>query len=139
MTMSIRILAREADTDGHLAVIDEVVPAGFGPELHVHETFDEAFYVLDGMLTFQVEDVITAGPAYTWIWIPRGTPHTFANHSGQPARTLVLCTPAGFESHFDRLIARAAGHAERAVRSAAELGTRTVGTTIPERVRHLTR
>ena len=127
----IRILARAADTDDQLAVIDEVVPPGFGPEMHVHETFDEAFYVLDGVLTFQVDDAVTAGPAYTWVWVPRGTPHTFANRSGRPARTLVLCVPAGFESHFDRLIARASGHSESAVRSVAELGTHAVGPVIP--------
>jgi hypothetical protein len=34
-----------------------------------------------------------------------GTPHTFANFSGQDARMLVLCTPAGFEAYFDRLAA----------------------------------
>jgi quercetin dioxygenase-like cupin family protein len=131
--IDIRILAREADTDGQLAVIDEVVPPGFGPELHVHDTFDEAFYVLDGVLTFQVGNVITRGPTYTWLWIPRSTPHTFANRSQQLARTLVLCVPAGFERHFDRLIARAGGQPEPAVRSAAELDTHTVGPAIPDK------
>ena len=126
----ISVLLRGVDADDGLAVIDEVVADGFGPALHIHDTFDEGFYVLAGELTFKVhDDVVTGGPG-AFIWVPRGTPHTFANLSGHPARTLVLCAPAGFESHFDRLIAAASGTAAPAERSPAEQGTRTVGPTI---------
>jgi mannose-6-phosphate isomerase-like protein (cupin superfamily) len=126
------VLLRGADADDGLALIDEMVADGFGPALHIHDTFDEGFYVLAGQLTFQVHEKVVAGGAGAFIWVPRGTPHTFANLSGHPARTLVLCAPAGFESHFDRLLASAVGSAPPAERSPAELGTRTVGTTIAE-------
>ena len=128
----VSVLLRGTDAHGGLAIIDEVVADGFGPALHIHDTFDEGFYVVAGELTFQVgDDIVTGGPG-ALIWIPRGTPHTFANLSGHQARTLVLCAPAGFESHFDRLIAASAGTTPPAERSAAERGTRAFGPTIAE-------
>jgi hypothetical protein len=36
-------------------------------------------------------------------------PHTIANLSGAPARYLIICTPAGFERYFARMIAERAG------------------------------
>jgi len=36
-------------------------------------------------------------------------PHTCANLSGNEARVLLLCTPAGFEGYFDRLAAEYTG------------------------------
>jgi hypothetical protein len=38
-----------------------------------------------------------------------GVHHTFANLSGADARTLIICTPAGFERYFQRMAARDAG------------------------------
>jgi quercetin dioxygenase-like cupin family protein len=65
--------------------------------------------VLEGALTFQLDDrVWAAGPGEV-AFAPRGTPHTFANLSGARARTLVLCSPAGFERYFDRRAAELAG------------------------------
>jgi hypothetical protein len=39
---------------------------------------------------------------------PGATAHTLANLSGEPARYLLVCTPAGFEREFARRAARAA-------------------------------
>jgi hypothetical protein len=35
--------------------------------------------------------------------------HAFANHGDAGARTLIVCTPAGFERHFARIAAEQAG------------------------------
>jgi hypothetical protein len=40
---------------------------------------------------------------------PRNVPHALANHSYAPARYVLVCTPAGFERHWARLAAEAAG------------------------------
>ena len=83
-------------------------PRWEGPPLHHHD-FDEAFYVLDGELTFMVGDELrTAGPG-TMTFAPRGAHHTLANCAAAPARYLLTCTPAGFERMFSRLAARVAG------------------------------
>jgi mannose-6-phosphate isomerase-like protein (cupin superfamily) len=87
---SITVRLRAEQTDGQLGLIEQVVPGGFpGPALHVHPDFDEIFYVI--------------GPG-TVAFVPRGTPHTFANPGPEPARSLVAVTPGGFEAYFGALI-----------------------------------
>jgi quercetin dioxygenase-like cupin family protein len=99
------VLLRSEQSGGHVSAIQNAVPAGWGgPPLHHHD-FDEAFYVLDGRLTFQLgEELTTAGPGEL-VFAPRGSHHTLANLSDRSARYLLLCTPAGFERYFDRMAA----------------------------------
>jgi mannose-6-phosphate isomerase-like protein (cupin superfamily) len=79
-----------------------------GPPLH-HHAFDELFLVLAGELTFQLGDErLVRGPG-DFAFAPRGVPHTFANLGDTPSRTLLVCTPAGFERYFARIAARQRG------------------------------
>jgi quercetin dioxygenase-like cupin family protein len=102
-----RVLLRSEQSDGQVSVVESTMPAGAkGPPLHTHD-FDEAFYVLDGELTFQLGDELnTAGPGELAFAL-RGVPHTLANRSSSPARYVIVFTPAGFEREFAR---RAAAH-----------------------------
>jgi quercetin dioxygenase-like cupin family protein len=95
--MNARVLLRDAA----LGAVEVTVPAGWaGPPLH-HHAFAEAFYVLEGELTFQLGDErVTRGPS-SLVHAPGGAIHTLANHSDAPARYLLLCTPGGFERRFD--------------------------------------
>jgi quercetin dioxygenase-like cupin family protein len=104
-----KVLLRAEESGDAVSMIDSEVPAGFaGPPLHTHD-FDEAFYVLEGTLTFQVEDeLVTKGPGEL-AFAPRNVAHTYANLSGAPARFLLVCTPAGFERYFARMAAEQAG------------------------------
>jgi mannose-6-phosphate isomerase-like protein (cupin superfamily) len=108
---SITIRLRDAGTDGRMGMIEQVVPAGFpGPALHVHPDFEETFYVVSGTLAFRAGDEArTAGPG-TVAHIPRGVPHTFANPGREPAHTVVIVTPAGFEAYFEALAAAIVEH-----------------------------
>ncbi len=103
------VLLRSEETDGEVSIIENVLPAGMkGPHLHTHD-FDEAFYVMEGEITFQVEDqIITRGPGEL-AFAPRNVAHALANRSGAPARYLLVCTPAGFERYFARRAAKQAG------------------------------
>ena len=65
--------------------------------------------MLEGELTFQPGDRRLTAAAGTLVFAPVETPHTYANLSGQEARLLLICTPAGFERHLDRLAAQRAG------------------------------
>jgi mannose-6-phosphate isomerase-like protein (cupin superfamily) len=88
----------------------EVAPGFPGPPLHVHERIHDMFYVLDGTLTFRVEDdEIEAGPG-TFVCVQPGTPHTFSNRSDEPVRFLNFNTPGGFE-HYMRELAKAGAEA----------------------------
>jgi len=102
------VLLRSEETGGHLSVTDIVVPPGAGPPLHTHD-FDEAFYLLEGELIFQVEEALVTRSAGEVSFAPRHVPHALANHSDAPARYLLTCTPAGFERHWARTAAETAG------------------------------
>jgi quercetin dioxygenase-like cupin family protein len=105
----IDVLVRGEQSGARIAVMENRVGAGFaGPHLHHHD-FDELFYVLDGELTFQLGDEVITRRAGELAFAPRGVHHTFANHSGAEARTLIVCTPAGFERYFARMAAEQAG------------------------------
>lgn len=104
----VNVLARGADSDGRVAIMDNRVGPGGGPPVHCHD-FDEAFYVLDGELTFQLGRERHVRRAGELAFAPRGVHHTFANLGNSDARTLIICTPAGFERYFQRMAARHAG------------------------------
>ena len=100
---------RSEQTDDVIGVIELSVPAGWdGPPLHHHD-FDESFFVLAGELTFQLGDERVTRRAGDIAFAPRGVAHTFGNLSGADARTLIVCTPAGFERYFARMAADEAG------------------------------
>jgi quercetin dioxygenase-like cupin family protein len=126
--VNIRVRLRGEDSGGELAVIEEVLGAEFeGPPLHVHPSFGEGFYVLEGELTFRMEDETVSGGPGTFVFAPRGVPHTFANLSGSRARALIFCVPAGFERYFEWLAAQQAGVEPPHERPAAGRYTRVVG------------
>ena len=92
-----------------MSVTEIVVPPhSAGPPLHTHD-FDEAFCVLEGELIFKVEDALVTKGAGELSFAARNVAHTLANHSDAPARYLLVCTPAGFERHWARMAADAAG------------------------------
>jgi len=103
-----RVLLRSEESGGEVSVIETAPPPGAGPPLHYHD-FDEAFYVLDGELTFQLRDQRIQVRAGELVFAPRGVTHTFANLSDAPARQLIVCTPAGFERYFARMAAERQG------------------------------
>jgi quercetin dioxygenase-like cupin family protein len=104
-----RVLLRGEESGGAAAIVENTMPAGApGPPLHSH-AFDEAFYVLDGELTVQVDDQVTTAHPGELIFAPRGAPHTLANLGIAPARFLLVLTPAGFEREFARRAAKEAG------------------------------
>jgi quercetin dioxygenase-like cupin family protein len=79
-----------------------------GPPLHSH-AFDEAFYVVDGELTIQLNNKRTTAKDGDLVFAPGGVPHTLANPAATPARFLRVITPAGFEREFARRAAKEAG------------------------------
>ena len=103
----IRVLLHGEESGGAVGIVDNDIGAGsLGPYLHTHD-FDEAFYVLDGELTFQVGDELVRVGAGEVAFAPRGVPHTFEPRR-RPARFLIVITDAGFERHFARIAAKRA-------------------------------
>ena len=92
-----------------MSVTEIVVPPhSAGPPLYTHD-FDEAFYLLEGELIFQVEQALVTKGEGELFFVPRNV----RARTGQPQRRAlalpVECTPAGFERHWARIAAEAAG------------------------------
>ena len=104
--------ARGAETNGALTALENLVAPGEGPPLHLHAYEDESWYVLEGLLRFQIGDEISRVPAGSFVFVPRGTRHCFQNIGDEEARILVLFTPSGMERFFDRFAALPAGHVD---------------------------
>ncbi len=120
VTSTTRVLLRGEQTEGLIALVEMAVPRGFtGPPLHIHTTWDEGFYVLEGEVTVQVGENLVSATRGMFAFARRETAHTFANHSAQDARILVLLSPAGFERYLE---GREAG---------VPPNTRAVGPSIP--------
>lgn len=101
------IASGEQTGNGHSLILYEA-PAGSGSPWHTHAHEDEAFYVLDGTLTFQLgERSFEAGPG-SYVFIPRGRRHAFANRGTEPVRALILATPGGLDRYFAEAAALAA-------------------------------
>jgi mannose-6-phosphate isomerase-like protein (cupin superfamily) len=89
-----------ASATGHrLTVWEELLPRSSSPPLHVHRRDDEAWYLLDGVVTFRVGETETSVSAGDFVWAPHGLEHTFRVESPS-ARLLGLGIPAGFEEFF---------------------------------------
>jgi quercetin dioxygenase-like cupin family protein len=109
MKLHASVLLHGEQTGGHVSVTEITLPPHTeGPPLHTHD-FDEAFYMLEGELIFQVDDALATKAAGEVSLAPRNVAHALANHGGAPARYVLVCTPAGFERHWVRVAAEAAG------------------------------
>jgi mannose-6-phosphate isomerase-like protein (cupin superfamily) len=94
---NVEFLATSEDTPRFNLGIITLQPHRDGPELHVHEGEDDSFYVLEGELTFLVEeDEVVAGPG-TFVLVPPGVRHTFANRGDAVVRMVNVHAPAGFD------------------------------------------
>jgi quercetin dioxygenase-like cupin family protein len=90
------MLATAEDTNGEYSCIEQLIPRGAGPGPHIHELADETFYIMEGEMTFIVEDKPIKGTAGSFVSIPRGTKHAFQIDS-DTVRLLNTYVPAGFE------------------------------------------
>lgn len=98
---SYRFLVTGFETGGSYALWEATVPPGGGPPLHVHSREDEAFFILDGNMTFQIEDKTITAPTGTFVNLPSGVRHAFKNQSKAIARMLIAVAPAGLEKMFE--------------------------------------
>lgn len=90
------IKATGKETGGHYTLVEMLEPEGEEAPLHVHHNEDEAFWVLEGHLIFEVGgETIKASPG-SFLFGPRDIPHRYTVDSG-PARLLFILSPAGFE------------------------------------------
>jgi len=92
--------ATAKDTGGAYGLFESLIPPGFSPPLHVHHREDESYYVLEGRLMLRCGDETRSVTAGSFIFLPRGVPHSFVVEGDTAARMLTLITPGGGEGFF---------------------------------------
>jgi quercetin dioxygenase-like cupin family protein len=101
---SIVIKATGEATGGAFSVLEFTAPAGAPwTDSHLHPEAEEAWYVLEGELTFRIGERTVAAPAGSFLILPRGTPHAFGNTGSMMAKYLAIYSPAGMEHFFEEL------------------------------------
>jgi quercetin dioxygenase-like cupin family protein len=108
-----------ADVEQFGAIEVRSEPGGVAPPFHVHARHGECFFVLEGELTFRLEDRVLAAAAGTWVFVPPDVAHTFSVTGGARARFLGIHTPSCGFGDFVRGLQGARTEDElRAVRAA---------------------
>ena len=93
------VKASAEQSGGRFSITEQLFPAGMATPLHSQPEDDETFYVLEGNLTFYLQDGRPlAASAGSFVHIPAGTPHAFQVDS-ETARVLNITTPQ-HESFF---------------------------------------
>ncbi len=93
-------------TGGAFSMSEATFPAGMaGPPPHAHRHTTDTFYVLDGTLHLTVGEREIDAPAGSYILVPPGVVHTFANTSDAPVRFLNINAPGGWEHYLRDLAA----------------------------------
>ena len=76
------------------SVIEYEGAAGFpGPPPHVHRSFEEAWFILEGEVAFTADGRPIAAECGTFLYVPRGVAHTFRVVGERPARWLGIFSP----------------------------------------------
>jgi quercetin dioxygenase-like cupin family protein len=95
-------LVEGRDTGGRVTLGEGLARKGTEPPPHTHTREDEAYYILEGELTFHVGGQIIEAKPGDFVWLPRGVEHSFDLHTPQ-ARALIMFTPAGLEEAFKQI------------------------------------
>ena len=80
-----------AETAGAYSLTEHVVTAASNPPMHIQVDEDEAFYILEGEVEFEVDGQIVLATPGAFAFVARGAAHTFRVLTPQ-ARMLVICS-----------------------------------------------
>jgi quercetin dioxygenase-like cupin family protein len=84
-------VASTAETGGAYSLTEHLVTSASNPPMHVQVDEDEAFYILDGEVEFEVDGQVAVATAGTFAFVARGAAHTFRVLT-ETARMLVICS-----------------------------------------------
>jgi uncharacterized cupin superfamily protein len=99
---TVRLLSTAATSIG-ASTFEFLAQPGWDTGSHLHSRIEEQFYVLDGEMELRAGDRLITGRAGTFVSVPQGVAHAFANRSDRPARLLLVATPPGHERYFAEL------------------------------------
>jgi quercetin dioxygenase-like cupin family protein len=88
---------------GALGVALVTQPPGIATPLHRHTRESEAFFLLDGTMTYRAGDEVFHLEAGDFIWLPALLPHAFRVTGDRPVRFLGLTNPGHLLSLYDEV------------------------------------
>lgn len=91
------VVPAASGADG-LSVIAHEAPYGDSPPLHLHDTEDEVFHLLEGRIRFSLDGRTIEATAGQTILAPKGVPHSYVVESAGGARWLTVTRPGDFEA-----------------------------------------
>jgi quercetin dioxygenase-like cupin family protein len=83
------VIEHELDDARDVFVLEQLLPEGASPPLHVHDDLDDSFYVLNGRIVVRRGDELFLAESGSWVSVPKGTPHTFRVLDGSARMLLV--------------------------------------------------
>lgn len=92
-----------AGDDHGFSVVEYIGADQPGPPPHVHRTFEECWFILDGEVDFTVAGRVTRGRAGSFFLVPRGVTHTFQVVAPGPARWVGIFSPARYVRLIEEL------------------------------------
>jgi mannose-6-phosphate isomerase-like protein (cupin superfamily) len=93
-------LADEAETDNRYSISEWwLEPNTKGPGAHAHAE-DDVFYVIEGTMSFLLQDRWIDAPRGSFVLAPGGMTHDFENRSDRRAGVLNVSAPGGFEKNM---------------------------------------
>jgi quercetin dioxygenase-like cupin family protein len=93
-----------------IGVLESDLPPGSGFPGHVHEDYEEVFYVLAGNVDYLIGDTWTTASAGSTVFVPPGTTHGFRNSGTAAARHLAIASPAESMTMIEDLVAAQPAH-----------------------------
>lgn len=100
--MPLRFLCDARETGGAWSLFEEEIPLGMGPPPHRHP-WDEAYYVLDGEIDFEIDGEPLRIRAGDFARFPANTVHAFKGASAAGARVLIFAAPGHSSEFFEDL------------------------------------
>ncbi len=93
-----------AESGGLIGAIEMELGAGFaGPPRHWHDQTDHVWYVVAGQVDVVIDERRARLAAGGFAFVPRGTVHTFANLSADPATLLEIDAPRTLDGYLGEL------------------------------------
>jgi len=91
------VRVRHDEGEDGISVMESLAPHGDSPPLHVHQTEDETFHVLEGELRVRAGDADVTIAAGETLLAPKGVAHTYRVESPAGSRWLVITRRGDFE------------------------------------------
>jgi mannose-6-phosphate isomerase-like protein (cupin superfamily) len=120
-----RIRVGSAQTNGAYTMIEIAADPYTGVPLHIHNSEEEHFIVLEGTLDIAIGDRRWDAPAGASVTVRRGLPHAWCNPSFMPLHLLAIFSPGQIEGLFRA--AAGVGSLDELSAIAARYGTQLIG------------